>query len=164
MSTSWKHIFNNNINQPHKKAKGKVVPVHTINAYRGSRGVAPLSLNLGARWRTVVSITPRTPYSRGKNAATHWIGGCVGTRDSLDDLDYRNISSLVQFITSNLVLLAHIIPVLYKIKCVRTVWKWDSYWKKRRVLQPIILTKSYIDIYYQKALLIYKRSSTIYSQ
>jgi hypothetical protein len=31
--------------------KGKVVPVHTVNAYRGSRDIAPLVLNLCIRWR-----------------------------------------------------------------------------------------------------------------
>jgi hypothetical protein len=27
--------------------KGKVVPIHTMKAYRGSRGTTPLILNLG---------------------------------------------------------------------------------------------------------------------
>jgi hypothetical protein len=30
-----------------KHIKGKVVPVHTMKAYRGSRGITPLILNLG---------------------------------------------------------------------------------------------------------------------
>jgi hypothetical protein len=29
--------------------KGKVVPVHAMKAYRGSSGLGPLILNLGAR-------------------------------------------------------------------------------------------------------------------
>jgi hypothetical protein len=32
-----------------KKGKGKVFPVHTMKAYRGSRGIAPLMPNLGTR-------------------------------------------------------------------------------------------------------------------
>jgi hypothetical protein len=37
----------------------KAVPVHAVKAYRGSRRRAPLILNLGARWKWVVSLTPR---------------------------------------------------------------------------------------------------------
>jgi hypothetical protein len=33
------------------KGAGKVVPVHAIKAYRGSRDIAPLILNLGIKWR-----------------------------------------------------------------------------------------------------------------
>jgi hypothetical protein len=36
-------------------------PVHGIKAYSGSRGVAPLILNLGSRWRWVVSFAIRPP-------------------------------------------------------------------------------------------------------
>jgi hypothetical protein len=32
------------------KGKGKVVPFHVMKAYRGSRSIAPLILNLGAKW------------------------------------------------------------------------------------------------------------------
>jgi hypothetical protein len=32
-----------------KKAEGEVVPVHAVKAYGGSKGIAPLTLNLGAR-------------------------------------------------------------------------------------------------------------------
>jgi hypothetical protein len=34
------------------------VPFHTMKAYKGNRVIAPFILNLGARWRRVVSITP----------------------------------------------------------------------------------------------------------
>jgi hypothetical protein len=43
--------------------KGKVVLLHSMKAYRRSRGIAPLILNLGAIWRRVVNFTPR-PHSR----------------------------------------------------------------------------------------------------
>jgi hypothetical protein len=33
------------------KGRGKVFPVYVINTYRGNRGIAPLILNLGTRWR-----------------------------------------------------------------------------------------------------------------
>lgn len=31
--------------------KGKVFPVNTKKAYKGSRGIVPLTLNLGTRWK-----------------------------------------------------------------------------------------------------------------
>jgi len=33
-----------------RKKKGKAVPIHAIKAYRGSRGISPLILNLSTRW------------------------------------------------------------------------------------------------------------------
>jgi hypothetical protein len=39
--------------------KSKVFPVRAIEAYRRSRGIAPLILNLNTRWRSVVNFTPR---------------------------------------------------------------------------------------------------------
>jgi hypothetical protein len=46
--------------------KGKVVSTHTMKADSGSRGIAPLFLNLDARWGWVVSITawPLYPWER----------------------------------------------------------------------------------------------------
>jgi hypothetical protein len=37
----------------------------------------------------VVSLTPRPLYPRGKNPGTHWIGGWVGPRVGLDDMQKR---------------------------------------------------------------------------
>jgi hypothetical protein len=31
--------------------RGEVFPIHAMNAYRRSRAIAPLILNLGTRWR-----------------------------------------------------------------------------------------------------------------
>jgi hypothetical protein len=42
-----------------KEFRDQVVPVRDMKAYKGSRGMAPLIFNIGARWRWVVSITPR---------------------------------------------------------------------------------------------------------
>jgi len=39
--------------------KVKVPPVDVIKAYWGSRGLAPLILDVGSRRRWVVSLTPR---------------------------------------------------------------------------------------------------------
>jgi hypothetical protein len=38
-----------------------------MKAYWGSGGVAPRILNLGTRWRWVVSFTPRPLYTQGKS-------------------------------------------------------------------------------------------------
>jgi hypothetical protein len=35
-----------------------------VKVYKGSRGIAPLILNLSARWRVVADITPRPFYHR----------------------------------------------------------------------------------------------------
>jgi len=37
---------------------GKDAPVHAMQVYRGIRGTAPLVLNLGTKWRSVVDFTP----------------------------------------------------------------------------------------------------------
>jgi len=37
--------------------------------------MAPCILNLGARWRRVVSFTPRPLYSRERTPGARWIGG-----------------------------------------------------------------------------------------
>jgi hypothetical protein len=46
------------------KSKGKIVPMHAKKASGESTGIAPLILNLGARWNWKVNITPRPFYSR----------------------------------------------------------------------------------------------------
>jgi hypothetical protein len=45
-------------------AKDKVFPVQTLQVYRGSRGRNPLFLNLGSRWRWLVSFRLRPLYVR----------------------------------------------------------------------------------------------------
>jgi hypothetical protein len=58
-----------------------VVPLHAVTARRGSKGVAPLVLNLGIRWRRVINLTSHPLYHhhrpppRGKNPGANWIGG-----------------------------------------------------------------------------------------
>ena len=52
--------------------------VRTIKGYMGSRGIAPLILNFGTRWRWVVNLTLQPLDPPG----THWKVGCVGPRRS----------------------------------------------------------------------------------
>jgi len=49
-----------------------------------SGGIAPRILNLGNRWRWVVSFTLRPLYPRGKSSGAHWRGGWFGHRTGLD--------------------------------------------------------------------------------
>ena len=50
------------------RGKGKIVPVHTMKAYRWSRSTAPLILNLSIRWKWVVKFRPRTLHRRERTA------------------------------------------------------------------------------------------------
>jgi hypothetical protein len=52
-------------------------------AYRMSRGIALIFLDLGARRGLVVSTTPRPPYPR-ERPGTNCTGGWVGLRAGLD--------------------------------------------------------------------------------
>jgi hypothetical protein len=56
--------------QEGKGKKGKVFPVpkyHALKTYWGSGGIAPRILDLGIRWKWVVSFTPRPLYPRSKS-------------------------------------------------------------------------------------------------
>jgi len=44
--------------------KGRAVPLHTMKAYGGIRGIAPLILDLSTTWRFVVQFTPWPLYPR----------------------------------------------------------------------------------------------------
>jgi hypothetical protein len=51
-------------------------------------------LDLGTRWRSVVSFTPQPLYPWEIVASTHCIGGWVGPRTGLDVVEKRNILPL----------------------------------------------------------------------
>jgi len=54
-----------------------------------SGGIALPILNLGTRWRSVVSFTSQALYPRGKSPSTHCMGGWVGPRARLDAVAER---------------------------------------------------------------------------
>jgi hypothetical protein len=54
-------------------------------------------LDLGTRWRWVVSYTPRPLYPEEILPGTHWIGGWVGPRAGLDVVEKRKILALSGF-------------------------------------------------------------------
>jgi hypothetical protein len=54
-----------------RSRRGKVTSLETINVYGRSGGITPLFLNLGTRWRQVVSFKAR-PFNSAKRAlGTH---------------------------------------------------------------------------------------------
>jgi len=65
----------------------KGASVHVMKAQMWSRITSPHVLNLGFRWKKVLRFTPRPLNSQGKPRITHWIGGKVGPRTSLDVLE-----------------------------------------------------------------------------
>jgi hypothetical protein len=62
----------------------------------GSRGIAPRILDLGTRWRGVVSFTPDRFTPRERAPGTHLIGSWVGPRSRLDAIVKRKIPSPCQ--------------------------------------------------------------------
>jgi hypothetical protein len=58
-----------------------------MKAYGGSECIDPRFLDLGTGWRRVAGFTPRPLYLWGKNPRTHWIGGWVGPRVGLDNME-----------------------------------------------------------------------------
>jgi hypothetical protein len=65
------------------KVRVKVSYNRPQRAQRGSRGIALLMLDLGARRGWVVSATPRPLYPQ-ERPGTHCTGGWVGLRAGLD--------------------------------------------------------------------------------
>jgi hypothetical protein len=66
---------------------------HSMKAYWGSGGIAPCILDLGTRWRWVISFTFGPLYPRERYPCTHWIGDWVGPRAGLDEVMKRTIPS-----------------------------------------------------------------------
>jgi hypothetical protein len=60
----------------------EVVAVHAMKEYRDRRGIAPLILNLGARWSSVVNFTLRPLYLLGNESGVYG----MGPRSLLDGL------------------------------------------------------------------------------
>jgi hypothetical protein len=57
--------------------------------------IDPCFLELGTSWRWVVSFTPQPLYPRERATGTHWIGGWVGPRTGLDDMEKRKFLILL---------------------------------------------------------------------
>ena len=61
--------------------KEKVVPVHTLQAYVGSRSICPLVFNLSTRQRWEVSLTFRPIYD-GRKSRQYVLGRRFGGHES----------------------------------------------------------------------------------
>jgi len=70
-----------------KLQRCKVIHVDVRKAYRGSRSLALLSLNLVVRWTAVYNAP--AALVPGKNPGTHCTGGWVGPAADLGDLEKR---------------------------------------------------------------------------
>jgi hypothetical protein len=55
-----------------------------------NRDIVPCILNLCTRWMRVVSYTPQSLYSHGRNSTTHWIIDCVGPWPDPDSGEEKN--------------------------------------------------------------------------
>jgi hypothetical protein len=64
-----------------------------METYRGSRGIAPLILDLGIRWRWVVNFMPRPLYPQGKSPWCPLNRRWVDPRTLLDAVVKRKIPS-----------------------------------------------------------------------
>jgi hypothetical protein len=60
---------------------------YTMKTYGGSGCIDPRFLDLSTSWRRVVSFTFRPLYPQERAPSTHWIGGWVGPRAGLDDME-----------------------------------------------------------------------------
>jgi hypothetical protein len=123
-STQHKEI---SLNRTHSRHKGKVkvnlflckTKYHAMKMYPvlnyapchedalGSGGIVPSILNLDTKWRRVVSLTLRPLYLWGRSPLTHWTGGWVGPRASLDLVAKRKKSHHCP--TGNWTLVVHLI-------------------------------------------------------
>jgi hypothetical protein len=78
--------------------KGKLVPV--FNSLRsedvwGSGCIDQHFFDLGISWRWVVRFTTRPLYQEKEPPSTHWIGGWVDPKSSLDDMEkWKFLASL----------------------------------------------------------------------
>jgi hypothetical protein len=65
-----------------------------MKAYRRSKGMAPLILNVSSRWKCVVNVTSWPLSPSEKDPGTRWIGEWVGLMAGLDVSETRNVKSL----------------------------------------------------------------------
>jgi hypothetical protein len=87
----------------------------TRKGYWGSRRITPRILDLGSRWKWVVSFTPGRFIPRERALGTHWIGGRVGPRhcgeeknsESLPGLETAIVQPVSQPYTTELSWLLH---------------------------------------------------------
>jgi len=102
----------------HVFAINKADRVQALKAYRQSRGIAPLLLHLGARWRWMVNTTPQPLYPRNPlNMKLR------SPQNDLDVVENRTISYPVGIPT------AHSSPSANLQDHLRTIENWAQKWR-----------------------------------
>ena len=79
-------------NTDKNKTISEAVPDHAMKVHRGSWGVAQLTFSLGARWRGLVSITPRPIYPEERTFVS--IGYEARCTSQLISTDWKREKSL----------------------------------------------------------------------
>ena len=64
----YKYFYFNTVYFTEGEGRGKAILNYAMQAH-WNRGIAPLILNLGTRWRRVVNFTPRPLYPRETDAS-----------------------------------------------------------------------------------------------
>ena len=75
---SVKNNYKKHCHSNQRCEKVKFVPVHAMKAYRGSRNIAVLILNLGTRQRWEVNSTFRREWTPVSNRTGGWVGPTAG--------------------------------------------------------------------------------------
>jgi hypothetical protein len=74
----------------HLKAKGKFVPLYSMNAYGGTGGATPV-FNIDSRWRWVGKLRVQATQPPGKNAGSQWIASRMDPGASFYILEKKRI-------------------------------------------------------------------------
>jgi hypothetical protein len=78
----------------------------------GSGCIDPYIVDVGTRWRQVISFTPRPLNPRRKSPGIHWIVGWVGPGAGLDDVKKILDPSVVQPVASRYTDYARSAPII----------------------------------------------------
>ena len=97
----------------------KVFPVQAMNAYRGSKGKAPLILNLSTRWKWVVRFTPGrfTPGKEPRCPMNTKLGGSQSRSGR-----FRKQVNLFPLLSIELRFLGHPVHSLFTIPARMICW------------------------------------------
>jgi len=120
LSVAWLYII---------MAVGNFFSAHIMKADRRSRGVAPLILNLGTRWRWMVKFIPSSTLPLRKNRATRSVGSWVVAvltspvsitwQPATMFMHYSTASVISSFFIRNAIQMLDVLPlvVLYCVTC-----------------------------------------------
>jgi hypothetical protein len=75
----------------------KVFLVHVMKAYRGSRSIALLILNLSTRWKWMVNFTHQLLYSWEGTPNIHWLEDWMSPIAAVDIMEKKNLLPLPGF-------------------------------------------------------------------